>query len=219
MCPSSPFLQILVEVSTAGQPPLTYTIMIRRLRPAGVSAGHESACFFSLGKVACWGKNEYGQLGRGNTAPLGSMPTDMSNLNPIPFNAGLLSEGVGEMDSGWQHVCMLTVVSGSIVCWGRNSNGELGAEVAIGTHLGDAGPEVASLAPVVFGGPLSTLRAVQVAAGSFITCALIANGSIICWGYGATGALGRDSNSDKGGVGVLTTLDPIVHFIYIHIYI
>jgi cysteine-rich repeat protein len=67
------------------------------------------------GTVKCWGYNSYGQLGNGNTSQQ-SRPVQVSGLS----GAVTISRG----HAAW-HTCA-SKNDGSVVCWGRNNNGQLG---------------------------------------------------------------------------------------------
>jgi alpha-tubulin suppressor-like RCC1 family protein len=79
------------------------------------------------------------------------------------------------VSAGQSHTCALRP-TGTVTCWGRNDDGELGtgstnSSVTIGTATGIAG-------------------AVAIAAGSSHTCALIVGGSVMCWGVNSYGQVG-----------------------------
>ncbi|MHB1138601.1 MAG: RCC1 domain-containing protein, partial [Microthrixaceae bacterium] len=122
--------------------------------------------------VSCWGYNRYGQLGNGTSAPdpAASVPGPVSGLS-----------GVVEIETGGQNVCAL-LDDGTASCWGRNLSGSLGTGA-------DATALPFSPVPV----PVAGLTNVeQVDAGSFSSCALLADGSVNCWGDGAAnGSLGH----------------------------
>jgi alpha-tubulin suppressor-like RCC1 family protein len=106
-----------------------------------------------------------GQVGVGNTS-----------FYPSPANPGL--SNVMGIDAGLNHTCAVHE-NGTISCWGKNSNGQLGN-----------GTETDGLAPSLV---LSINDAVQVASGVAHSCALHANGKMSCWGNNASGALGDGS--------------------------
>jgi alpha-tubulin suppressor-like RCC1 family protein len=80
-----------------------------------ITTGTKHACALTTaGSVLCWGWNAGGQLGDGTT-------TDRWT----PTAAGGLGRGVAAIAAGRAHTCGLTTVGG-IVCWGRNTEGQLG---------------------------------------------------------------------------------------------
>ncbi len=96
---------------------------------------------------------------------------------------------VDELSVGDGHACVLGP-AGNVRCWGENTFGRLGyGNLA---NIGDN--EVPSTAgDVDVGGVV-----VQVAAGTFSTCALLDGGSLRCWGYGAVGQLGYGNGNTIG---------------------
>ncbi|MEK6705535.1 MAG: chromosome condensation regulator, partial [Bdellovibrionota bacterium] len=87
-----------------------------------ISAGYEQTCaLLSTGKVRCWGRNDYGQLGYVNTNTIGDDET--------PASAGDVQVGgdvaIKHITSGFSHTCSL-LTSGKVRCWGNNSWGQLG---------------------------------------------------------------------------------------------
>ncbi len=81
-------------------------------------------------KLKCWGQNQYGQLGLGNTQNIGDQANQMGNNldfidlgtennqdNGIPYSIDTLTA------SGYQ-VC--AILRKRIKCWGYNNNGQLG---------------------------------------------------------------------------------------------
>jgi alpha-tubulin suppressor-like RCC1 family protein len=82
-----------------------------------LATGAEHTCaLLSPGVLKCWGRNESGQLGRGNTASLSSPPA-------TPVNLG--GSMVFQLATGAWHTCAL-LNSGEPRCWGRNTHGQLG---------------------------------------------------------------------------------------------
>jgi alpha-tubulin suppressor-like RCC1 family protein len=153
--------------------------------PCGtVAAGSRFTCAIVGGNrtVYCWGSNDYGQLGHARDS--GSVvPVHM----PLP---------VQQVVAGESHACAL-LINGAVRCWGSNS----GCQIGYG-HYRSVGVFPSDLPDTVAGDvPLPAL-VMQLAAGSFHTCALLSGGSVRCWGLGADGQLGINSESDIGcGVG------------------
>ena len=67
------------------------------------------------GKARCWGDNNYGQLGIGTT-------TDSS----VPVTVNGLSTGVNSISTYAGHTCALLEDNARVMCWGANTNGQLG---------------------------------------------------------------------------------------------
>jgi alpha-tubulin suppressor-like RCC1 family protein len=131
----------------------------------GLSWAHSCAVLAS-GSVQCWGYNSHGQLGNGTT-------TD-SNV-PVPVKGINSATAVA---SGDFFNCAL-LANGTVQCWGHNGFGVLGD--------GSSGPDANSSVPV----PVTGINtAVAITAGAFHACAVLSNGSVVCWGYNMYGQLG-----------------------------
>ncbi len=84
------------------------------------------------GSVWCWGRNDFGQLGRTT-----SVTTDMT-AGEVLF-AGARMDAVA-IDSGRDHSCA-ALRDGRVVCWGSNSNGQLGTWVPGGMTTAPVVPD------------------------------------------------------------------------------
>ena len=103
--------------------------------------------------------------------------------------AVLLSAGVANAVSvsvGDVHACAL-LSDGKIMCWGYNSDGELGVGVS-------GGSTVSPIGPVNLG---SGRTAKAVACGRHHTCAILDDDTLKCWGVNNNGQLGIGDNTDR----------------------
>ena len=133
-----------------------------------VSAGFDETCGISDGRLYCWGANDRGQLGVGDTLDRG-VPTEVSgNLTDWTL-----------VSAGTDHSCGVSASAG-LHCWGNSDRGQLGD-----------GTATASSVPVAIALPGVT----SVAVGLHSTCAT-ANEQLHCWGYGNYGALGDPATID-----------------------
>ncbi len=84
-----------------------------------IAGGYYHTCAVDAvyGSVYCWGSNQYGQIGDGNT-------TTTNRLTPTLVSG--MSSGVSQIALGDSHSCALMSSSGSMYCWGYNGNGQLG---------------------------------------------------------------------------------------------
>ncbi len=133
---------------------------------SAIAAGSSHTCALSAdGSLYCWGKNAGGQLG--------STP-GADQAEPVYVDG---PGGNSSIASGSGHSCLLTR-GGAIRCWGDNANGQLG-DGSIDSTTGLVSP---------LGFPEVGVR--NVAAGHLHTCAVTAQGTLKCWGYGEEGQLG-----------------------------
>ena len=84
-----------------------------------LSLGYGASCALVGGKVACWGSNSFGQLGRGGAPDGGFAP-----MASADFVVGLTQ--VTSLAVGYRHAC--AIVGGTDVwCWGDNGQGGVGS--------------------------------------------------------------------------------------------
>ena len=154
------------------------------------SADHTCARF-STGKVKCWGKNGYGQLGFGDIRHRGDDPGEMgANLPRADLGPDRTAR---EITTGNDHTCA-RLDAGTLPCWGYNGDGQLG--LGDNRHRGGNPFEMGSNLPAVDLGPGRT--ALQITAGSFHTCARLDNFSVKCWGQNNFGQLGLGDTMNRG---------------------
>jgi alpha-tubulin suppressor-like RCC1 family protein len=111
-------------------------------------------------------------------------------LAPIGLGVDRRAEAI---TVGGAHTCAL-LDDASVKCWGGNSYGQLG--LGDSEHRGDQPGELGDVLPSVDLGPGT--RAVAIAAGAFHSCALLADGSVRCWGYNLYGQLGQGDTRSLG---------------------
>jgi alpha-tubulin suppressor-like RCC1 family protein len=148
-----------------------------------VVAGLFRTCaLFNTGKVRCWGMNDAGQLGYGNTKTIGDNETPASAGN-VDIGGSALQITVGDF-----HTCTL-LDTDKVRCWGYNAKGRLGYGNT--KTIGD-NETPASAGNVDVGG-----NALQISAGGYHTCALLDSGNVRCWGSGDYGQLGYGNTKTK----------------------
>lgn len=137
------------------------------------SSGRDHTCaLLDTGGVKCWGYNFYGQLGD---------DTNLDRAAPVAVHG--LSTGVSAITAGSYHTCAL-LDSGTVLCWGRNTYGQLGDGTTNERHT-----------PVPVNGLSS--RVTAIAAGWGHNCALLEGGGVWCWGANGSGQLGNGSNNQS----------------------
>ena len=132
----------------------------------------ETCLILTNGSADCWGVNEYGQLGNGVAFPSSPVPVAVKGLS-----------GVKQISIGNVFTCAL-LVSGIVDCWGWNIVGELGN----GTTSNDSNPT-----PAIVTG-LSGVIQISANADSNYACALLASGTVDCWGDLTIGEPGQGIN-------------------------
>jgi len=114
-----------------------------------ISAGANHSCAtLDTGAVRCWGANDAGQLGLGNTN-MTSAATIAASIQSAPTNDVALGASVVRLTCGADHSCAL-LTSGRVRCWGKGLEGQLGygATLNIGDNeQADAAGPIALLGP------------------------------------------------------------------------
>ena len=157
-----------------------------------ISVGENHACgLLDDGSVKCWGRNNYGQLGMGNTTQIGDGPNEMGDfLAAVDLGT---SRTATEIATGQHHSCAL-LDDGSVKCWGLNSYGQLG--IGNTSTRGDGANEMGDDLVAV---DLGTGRtAISIEAGATFTCAILDSGVLKCWGQNSFGQLGQGHNENIG---------------------
>eukprot|EP01083_Nonionella_stella_P087998 244999_1 len=92
--------------------------------PMQISAGLEHTCALSTAnKAKCFGRNNYGQLGYGDTNNRGDAPNQMNDdLLDIDLGSGFIPM---QIVAGMNHNCALSTTN-KVKCWGLNTYGQLG---------------------------------------------------------------------------------------------
>jgi len=135
-------------------------------RYAQVCAGEQHSCAMRTdGIVECWGNNERGQLGLGDTVAR-SEPTAIASRSFRSIACG-------------GHISCGVAADQSVLCWGENAEGALGQ----GDDFGS--PDL--LAPASISAPGSFS---QVSVGQGHACAVAEGGELYCWGRNTGGQLG-----------------------------
>lgn len=182
----------------------------------GIAIGYDHSCVtVTNGKVICWGTNDAWQLRSAipkfyETAVPVEVPgsTDVTSLTSGPdalcsvdstgtvdcwggavsgwdttgtFGMMMKSVDVDSVATGYLHACAV-LNDASVECWGDNSHGQLGD----GNMGGPPWEPVAAT---------GVQNAVEVGAGDAHSCALIDDGTILCWGVNNQGQLGNGTNT------------------------
>ena len=154
-----------------------------------ITAGDYHMCaILSNGTAACWGNNNYGQLGNGTTT---------NSTTPVAVTGGALTgKTVTNITAGGDHTCAV-LSDGTAACWGNNNHGQLGD-----------GTTTNSTTPVaVAGGALAGKTVTNITAGGSRyysglarlnhSCALLSDGTAACWGANQFGQLGDGTTTNS----------------------
>jgi alpha-tubulin suppressor-like RCC1 family protein len=151
-------------------------------RAVRIAAGNQHTCVvLSDGTARCWGANALGALGNGATGPsicVNNTAEIGCATRPLPVSS---LTNIVDVSLGNYHTCA-TSLDGSLSCWGLNDNGQLGLGTSEGPELctGTDYSIPCSQVPA----PVTTLTGVRSisAADESHTCAVLADGSVHCWG-------------------------------------
>lgn len=135
----------------------------------GFPQGIAHACAVVEGEVYCWGISRMGALGTGLPDPA-----------PTPIRATIASETAWarQVSAAGEITCVL-LTDGTVHCAGDNTFGALGRDPAT--------PFSTFLRPA----EAFTGHAVQIATAAATVCALLKEGSVVCWGGNQHGELGQ----------------------------
>lgn len=149
-----------------------------------IAAGQNHTCVVrSSGQIACWGDNQDGQLGNGQTNARSPTPVDVSGITDATAVA-----------CGASFSCALRA-GGAVACWGNGLGGQLGN-----------GSKQLQPSPA----PVSNLTgAVAISAGESHACAVTADGKVVCWGDGINGQLGNGDQLERTVPTAVPSLDGV----------
>lgn len=152
--------------------------LLDKVEVSSIDAGSASACALAVGRVYCWGSNEFGQLGVGS-------PNE--GLFPSPQLVGgvLAGKVVTAISVGSASAC--AIADAQAYCWGSNAHGQVGTASAIS--------EYRLPQPVFAGAALHNKKVSAVSVGSDHACA-VASGIAYCWGGNTGGQLGSGLDVD-----------------------
>ena len=174
--PDSSFQFRVAAVNSAGTGPWSG-------EKSTIGAGDRHSCAaMTDGTVTCWGYNEGGQLGDESTTTR-LVPVQVTGITGLTPALTAISVSAGSF-----HSCAL-MANGAAKCWGWNTNGQLGNNSITNSFVPVPVWGIDGLTP--------STTAVSITAGFLHSCALMANGTITCWGYNWKGQLGDGTTTDK----------------------
>lgn len=149
-----------------------------------VAAGsYHSLAIDDQGKVYTWGRNQFGQLGNGNTGTDSNVPVEVLNGN-ILFQ----TKKIIQVAAGSSHSIALDD-QGKVYTWGLNMYGQLGdssytdRDVPVAVAHGSIG--------------FQSKHIIWIAGGLYHTLAVASDGSVYSWGSNGSGQLGSVSTNSS----------------------
>ncbi len=128
------------------------------------------------GTVRSWGSGSNGAFGNGGSSN-GSTKVAPTGLTTVSKISG---------GPGWGNLCAIETAGSVVKCWGLNNNGQLGIGV-----MAASGADYYRLTPVTVTGFTSTVMAIDV--GVYTPCAVLADTTLMCWGYNGDGQAGQSA--------------------------
>lgn len=153
-----------------------------------IAAGFLHTCVGLYGRVQCWGKNDTGQLGDGTTS-----------ASQVPVDSTVAIVDFRSIAGSSFHSCAVSdsAMVGTVRCWGWGGNGRLGNGAAMD-------------APVPPVDVINVINAKAVSVGEGHSCALTADGKVLCWGGNPWGQLGNGTTMDAAVPGYVLGMDYVV---------
>lgn len=148
-------------------------------------SGDEFTCAVDgLNELWCWGDNSLAELGQAADVTGGANPRQ----TPVPQKTGQgsfltidSSGGVPFVAAGDEHACV--IAGGSVLCWGSNGSGQLGAG---SRSARESTPQL-----------VENAREVAIGCIAKHTCAIEGvAGSLSCWGNNSDGQIGVGNTED-----------------------
>jgi len=153
-------------------------------KATAIASGSDHICvIITGGSVRCWGKNNHGQHGRGDTT-----------VRTSPAPAITFASPAVKIAAGGDTTCAV-LQNGAVHCWGGNVAGVLGKATTADICAASATLS-ACLSAVSMGG-----SATVVAVGGGFACAVLGTGGVTCWGDNSSGALGRADTVSVPAIG------------------
>lgn len=144
-----------------------------------IASARGIACVVAGGSLHCFGRNNSGQLGRGTTSTQSQAAGLATTLTGTVTHASMSDE----------YGC--AVMDGDVYCWGRNKGGRLGhADITLSQTITPR--KIQGLAA-------DTTRVITSQPDGTLSCALLIDGRVQCWGDNLWGQLGNGEAAYKRG--------------------
>jgi len=134
----------------------------------------------SQGLTACWGRNDFGELGDGAMT---------ATLSPVATTGDpLLETATMAISASPEGPFACALARGQVECWGAGGSGQLGNDQQV--YAQNQAVPVSLPTGIDF---------VGVSAGGLSACALSMAGGVYCWGDNSYGEIGDGTVSTEGG--------------------
>ncbi|MDB3870679.1 hypothetical protein N9318_00005, partial [Euryarchaeota archaeon] len=160
--------------TTDSSTPVQVNLPSGRTAVSVTTGSYHTCAILDDASLHCWGRNNFGQLGDGTTSS-SSTPAQVS----LPSGRTVISA-----DAGSQYTCAI-LDNALMYCWGYNGQGQLG----IGSTSSSSTPVQVSLP--------SGHTVTSISVGHALTCAILNDGSMYCWGYNNNGGVGDGTTTDR----------------------
>jgi cysteine-rich repeat protein len=157
-----------------------------------IASGWDHTCvILDDKKVKCWGANDVGQLGLGDTMNRGDAPGQMGDALPyVDLGVGRTAKAI---TAGGDDTCAI-LDNDTLKCWGGNSLGQLG--LGDDVNRGDGPGEMGDSLPTVNLGAGKTAKTIT--SGKQFHCVTLNDGAVKCWGRNEAGQLGLEDTTVRG---------------------
>lgn len=155
-------------------------------------SGNDFELVWKHGRPVAWGPNQYTY----GTSYGGSDSTTRAIPWPVSFTGPLAGKTILRLSTGRTHT-LAVCTDGSVLAWGRNSQGQLGNNSTFDSTV----PVVVNTAQGI--SALYDKKVVAVAAGDTHSLALCSDGTLVAWGNNGDGQLGNNNTPNDSSVPVL----------------
>lgn len=178
------------------------------IKALDVTTGHEHVCVKVTGnKIKCFGRNDTGQLGLGNTADLGSSLSQLGDNLPFVNLGTNVEVSIVSSNSYATYNCAIlsapAAAAQRIKCWGYSGYWNLGYGDI--TNRGEKANQMGENLPLIDLGDESRVK--QLALGMYHTCTLLVSDAVKCFGNNGSGQIAA------GAVGYLSNIGNSLPFV------
>ena len=176
----------------------TLTNVTKVVATGDMSQNGDTVCALtSAGALHCWGFNNVGQVGNGNTT---------NQSSPVQIYASGVSDVIG--GNGYYGTFCALQTDNTVDCWGYNAHGQLGD----GSTTNRSTPVTLAFTDVA---KMSSTGDYSGTNGYGHRCAVKTDGTLWCWGYNGYGQLGAGDTTNRTSptqVAGITTATDVLTF-------